>query len=376
MPNKLITAFILVILCQFIHLNAQEPESDLKSIVSDRFTILNAIKTHDFETVIDLSDVCRYEDSKYSFLWPGERLIIDLLTHTFFFVIKPGMLDSLYSGAYSKEFRPPDDEIFSGLQEVLHERQYEVLKEAEKNTLPVDDLIFIEILMKWLTLSLERGGITQQNVNTDSKSFLEEYPDYKYEEFINKNILVEPREFEFFPKIDIFFGTGIPTGNISGKVNYYIDFGIYPTINFNNHCFSLPLSFGFFKTEDSISIGKERFGENETHYFDNLAIIYGYRFTFNKLHVTPNAGFGFETYQFFGRSGDPMSCGFDFGVKFDYLLGQKDFFRENHKKRRKFFLNLEIGLQTRPFGKNKPEDLAGVKFYSNIGIGYSAHLIN
>ncbi len=107
----------------FIPLKAEEPESDLKSIVSDRFTILNAIKTHDFETVIDLSDVCRYEDSKYSFLWPGERLIIDLLTHTFFFVIKPGMLDSLYSGAYSKEFRPPDDEIFSGLQEVLHERQ-------------------------------------------------------------------------------------------------------------------------------------------------------------------------------------------------------------------------------------------------------------
>ncbi len=229
--------------------------------------------------------------------------------------------------------------------------------------------------MKWLTLSLERGGITPQNVNTDSKSFLEEYPDYKYEEFINKNILIEPREFEFSPKIDIFFGTGLPTGDISGKVNYYIDFGIYPTMSFNNHCFSLPLSFGFFKTEDSISIGKERFGENETHYFDNLSIIYGYRFTFNKLYVTPNAGFGFETYQFSARSGDPISCGFDFGVKFDYLLGQKDFFRENYKKRRKLFLNLEIGIQSRPFGKNKPDDLAGAKFYSNIGIGYSAHFV-
>lgn len=375
MNYKLFLILVIILLYQIIPLFAQEPESDLKSIVSDRFTILNAIRARDFETVIDLSDVSRYEESKYSFLWPGERLIIDLLTHTFFFVIKPGMLDSLYSGAYSREYNPPDDEIFNGLQEALHSRQYEVLKEAEKENLPVDDLIFIEILMKWLTLSLERGGINQQNVNIDSKSFLKEYPDYKYEEFINKNILVEPKEFELSPKIDFFAGTGIPTGDIADKVSYYVDFGIYPTMSINNHCLSLPISFGFFKTEDSVIIGEDSLGENEACYFDNLIINYGYKLKLNRVHITPNVGFGFETYHFSARSGDPMSCGFDFGVKLDFLLGQKDFFRERYKKRRKLFINLDIGMRTRPFGKNKPEDVAGNRFYSNIGIGYSSHFV-
>jgi len=375
MSRRILLNFSLLLFSLFVFLNAQEQESDLKAIVSDRFTILNAIKARDFETVIDLSDVSRYENSKYSFLWPGERLIIDLLTHTFFFIMKPGMLDSLYSGAYSKEYNPPDDEIFNGLQEVLHSRQYEVLKEAEKQRLPVDDLIFIEILMKWLTLSLERGGINQQNVNIDSKSFLKEYPDYKYEEFIKKSILVEPKEFELSPKIDIFAGTGIPTGDISDKVSYYVDFGIYPTMSINNHCLSLPISFGFFKTEDSVIIGEGSLGENEACYYDNLIINYGYRLILNRVHITPTIGFGFETYHFSARSGDPMSCGFDFGVKFDFLLGQKDFFRERYKKRRKLFLNLDIGMQTRPFGKNKPEDLAGNRFYSTLGIGYSSHFV-